>query len=101
MILNGAATTRTPHASAGGEEKPDGGGASYYHQLILPIETVAVRPETRGSSAGTLSSLTRTGMRCANLTQLKVGLTDANRSPLVLRLWSSMPEATLSTCPDS
>src|SRR5215467_2273827 len=55
-----------------------------HHQLILPIDTVAVRPATRGRYGGTLSSLMRTGMRCARRTQLKVGLTKANSSLLVL-----------------
>jgi peptide-methionine (S)-S-oxide reductase len=64
---------------------------SSHHQLIFPIDTVAVRPATRRRSGGTLSSLMRTGMRCARRTQLKVGLTSANRSLLVLRFWSSMP----------
>jgi hypothetical protein len=62
-----------------------------HYQLIFPIDTVAVRPATRRRSGGTLSSLMRTGMRCARRTQLKVGLTNANRSLLVLRFWSSMP----------
>ena len=64
---------------------------SSHHQLIFPIDTVAVRPATRRRSGGTLSSLMRTGMRCARRTQLKVGLTEANSSLLVLRFWSSIP----------
>jgi hypothetical protein len=56
-----------------------------HHHLILPIDTVAVRPATRSRSGGTSSSLIRTGMRCARRTQLKVGLTKANSSLLVLR----------------
>src|SRR5260370_32621518 len=63
----------------------------FHYQLIFPIDTVAVRPATRRRSGGTLSSLMRTGMRCARRTQLKVGLTNANRSLLVLRFWSSIP----------
>jgi hypothetical protein len=56
-----------------------------YHQLIFPTDTVAVRPATRRRSGGTSSSLIRTGMRCAKRTQLKVGLTKANNSLLVVR----------------
>jgi hypothetical protein len=82
--IRGQVNEKKQLAHIGGEENRPGGGAPY-HQLILPIDTVAVRPETRRSSAGTLSSLMRTGTRCANLTQLKVGLTDARRSLLVLR----------------
>jgi hypothetical protein len=44
-----------------------------HHHLILPIDTVAVRPATRRRSGGTSSSLIRTGMRWAKRTQLKVG----------------------------
>src|SRR5262249_35761163 len=56
-----------------------------HHHLIFPTETVAVRPATRSRSAGTSSSLIRTGIRWANRTQLKVGLTAANSWLLVLR----------------
>ena len=61
------------------------GGLGVHHHLIFPIDTVAVRPATRRRSGGTSSSLIRTGMRWAKRTQLKVGLTEANSSLLVLR----------------
>jgi hypothetical protein len=40
---------------------------SSHHQLIFPIDTVAVRPR-REEGPAALSSLMRTGMRCAKLT---------------------------------
>jgi hypothetical protein len=73
----------------------------FYHGPILSINTVAVRPETRERSTEMSSSLTRTGMRCARRTQLNVGLTKASRLVLVPRFWSSIPEAILSTWPES
>ena len=42
------------------------------------IRTVAVIPATRRTSGGTLSMRTCTGMRCASLTQVKMGLTAAS-----------------------
>ncbi len=51
----------------------------------MVLETVAVRPATRRRSGGASSSLTRTGMRYARRIQLKVVLTEANSSLLVLR----------------
>ncbi len=72
---------RQRSAREGGESGAEVGqrGLTRRRHLISPIDTVAVRPATREDSAGTLSSLMRTGMRCAKRTQLKVGLTEGQQ----------------------
>jgi hypothetical protein len=47
-------------------------------RLRSSISTVAVMPADRTMPGGTSSTCTRTGMRCARRTQVKIGLTVAN-----------------------
>jgi len=62
-------------------------------------ETLQVIPATSGTSGGTCSILTRTGIRCASRTQVKIGSTFGRPWVLLAAFAALMPAVMLSIFP--